>query len=76
MRQAIDDNVVFAGLLQVERLDIDTLDFEFEGVLAHWNREIQFPDQGFIANRPAYIGTERQPDSSCLFRHGLVFLIG
>ena len=58
VRQSVDDDVVLAGLPQVERLDADALDRELLRFAADINREIELLQQRLVADWPADIGAE------------------
>ena len=58
VRQPVDDQVVLAGLLQVERLDGHALDLEAHGVAADGDAQIELAHDVLEAQRPADVGAQ------------------
>ena len=72
--QAIEDDVVRAGLAEVERLDRHPLDLETDGIAADRKSEIQILEDLFVADRPAEVGTQRKSDTANHFSHDFPLL--
>ena len=60
--QAVDDDVVLDRLAQVERFDRGAFDLETDFLAVVRNRQVEPAHQGLVTDRPADVGTERQPD--------------
>ncbi len=66
MGQAVDDQVVSAGLAQVEGFDRDPIDRDSDLVPFIGNGEIELLHDLFETERPADVRAERKPDQPSL----------
>jgi hypothetical protein len=64
MCEPVDDDIVFAVLMQIEGLDHHALDRETDGVPVHVDGEVELLHDRFEAERPTDVGAERESDLS------------
>src|SRR5262249_39547188 len=70
VRQAVDDDVVLARLLQRERLQRHALAVEAHDILADLQAQLARGEDLFERERPADVGAEGQTDLAGDFGHG------
>jgi hypothetical protein len=71
MRQAIDHHIVTTRLMDLERLDGDSIGRQPDGALGRGDLQIQPLQDLLKADRPTQIGSQRQANATDqILRHG------